>query len=125
MAVSSERLRSKRVTALAKPRSNRTNKLQTRPLVREGATKLQKKTQLSEGNFKDKVKLVAGVFASCRLVAPLNAVDSSTSVYTSLSAGYCLAISHFFNPLLFASCTDTVKLLEARRGVLNSTSPYK
>jgi hypothetical protein len=34
--------------------------------------------------------------------------------------------THFFvNPLLFASCTDTVKLLEARRGVLSSTPPYK
>jgi hypothetical protein len=31
----------------------------------------------------------------------------------------------FFNPLLFASCTDTVKLLEAWRGVLSSTPPYK
>jgi hypothetical protein len=29
------------------------------------------------------------------------------------------------NPLLFASCTDTVKLLEAWRGVLSSTPPYK
>jgi hypothetical protein len=31
----------------------------------------------------------------------------------------------FFYPLLFASCTDTVKLLEAWRGVLSSTPPYK
>jgi hypothetical protein len=31
----------------------------------------------------------------------------------------------FVNPLLFASCTDTVKLLEAWRGVLSSTPPYK
>jgi hypothetical protein len=31
----------------------------------------------------------------------------------------------FLNPLLFASCTDTVKLLEAWRGVLSSTPPYK
>jgi hypothetical protein len=31
----------------------------------------------------------------------------------------------FFNPLLFASCTDTVKLLEAWRGMLSSTPPYK
>jgi hypothetical protein len=31
----------------------------------------------------------------------------------------------FFNPLLVASCTDTVKLLEAWRGVLSSTPPYK
>jgi hypothetical protein len=30
-----------------------------------------------------------------------------------------------FNPPLFASCTDTVKLLEAWRGVLSSTPPYK
>jgi hypothetical protein len=29
------------------------------------------------------------------------------------------------NSLLFASCTDTVKLLEAWRGVLSSTPPYK
>jgi hypothetical protein len=29
------------------------------------------------------------------------------------------------NPLLFASCTDTAKLLEAWRGVLSSTPPYK
>jgi hypothetical protein len=35
------------------------SKLQTRPLVREGATKLQK-TQLPEENVKEKVKLVAG-----------------------------------------------------------------
>jgi hypothetical protein len=35
-------------------------------------------------------------------------------------------ISFFFvNPLLFASCTDTVKLREAWRGVLSSTPPYK
>jgi hypothetical protein len=31
----------------------------------------------------------------------------------------------FLNPLLFASCTDTVKLLEAWRGVLSSTPPYR
>jgi hypothetical protein len=36
-----------------------------------------------------------------------------------------LHIYIFFNPLLFASCTDTVKLLEAWRGVLSSTPPYK
>jgi hypothetical protein len=31
----------------------------------------------------------------------------------------------FLNSLLFASCTDTVKLLEPWRGVLSSTPPYK
>jgi hypothetical protein len=37
---------------------------------------------------------------------------------------FVISNKFFFNPLLFASCTDTVKLLEAWRGVLSST-PYK
>jgi hypothetical protein len=46
-----------RGTALARTSSN--SKLQTRPLVREGATKITN-PQLSKGNFKEKEKLVAG-----------------------------------------------------------------
>jgi hypothetical protein len=47
------------------------------------------------------------------------------NIYSSLPQ-IRLSIDYLFlNPLLFVSCTDTVKLLEAWRGVLSSTPPYK
>jgi hypothetical protein len=57
MAVSSGKLRPKRDCS-GKAQKQLYSKLQTRPLVREGAKKLQKSKP--EENFKEKVKLVAG-----------------------------------------------------------------
>jgi hypothetical protein len=58
MAVSSAGLRPKSDCS-GKAQKQFYSKLQTRPLVREGATKITN-TQLSEGNFKEKEKLVTG-----------------------------------------------------------------
>jgi hypothetical protein len=58
MAVSCVRLRPK-CDCSGKAQKHLYSKLQTRPLVREGATKITR-PQLSERNFKEKEKLVLG-----------------------------------------------------------------
>jgi hypothetical protein len=58
MAVSSAGLRLKSDCS-GKAQKQLYSKLQTRPFVREGATKITN-PQMSEGNFEEKEKLVAG-----------------------------------------------------------------
>jgi hypothetical protein len=53
------------------------------------------------------------------------ATDFSLLVHSSQCTWDYVKVKIFFNPFLFASCTDTVKLLETWRGVLSSTPPYK
>jgi hypothetical protein len=59
MVVSSAGLRPKSDCS-GKAQKQLYSKLQTRPLVREGAAKKKTNTQLSEGNFKEKEKSVTG-----------------------------------------------------------------
>jgi hypothetical protein len=92
--------------------------------VRNGQKQAQlSSAQLSSAQFSS-AQLSSAQFSSAQLSsAQLSSAQLSSA---QLSSAYLLRnIFVCLNPPLFASCTDTVKLLEACRGVPSSTPPYR